>query len=862
MVSIIIKTFFLVTIFEVVRATQWLKIEEAIKTAKEEKKLVLFYMHKEACKPCKKLSDSLESSKEFVELSSKFVLASAVDTELPKDKKYDLDGKYVPKIIFLNNGVVLSDIVNEDAKSNKAKYFYKKAEHVVKSMNKALEKGELHNGFGTDYVWYDWESGLKASKEHSKPILAIFHQDWCSACQRLKPKFAESDEIKQLAGEFIMINTDSEEVVKAEKYKADGEYYPKVIFLDEEGEHYKGEWNHGTKHPHVLHYYDSGVEIAASMSRILANRSELNKIEDNGFGKHLRFVKYEDGKKMAKEQGKPMMLIIHKSYCGACQALKPKVRSDPEIAELSTHFIMVNCNDDEEPNEDQFDLDGAYIPRIFFLDNLGKVEPSIFNDDKEYIKAKYAYGSTAGIIKSMRRALEMNLGKREQPGKKGFGTNINWMGYEEGLIQAKKMHKAIMLVMYNDYCEFSSFMMKQFRESNEIAEVAKKFVMVNVGEEEGKALGEKFDVDGTYTPRIFFMDPDQNLRTDINNTDSPYKLTLFYYGKTEDILNAMNLALEKINLTLGRGFGEYIEWKRFENALEHSKESKMPIMLIIHKSWCGACSALKPKIANSRPIWKLSYYFNMVNVEDEEEPLDNQFFIDGGYYPRIFFLDYTGKVHHDLHNRDPAFLKYKFSYQEEEQIINSMRFAIAKLSTYALPTEDQKVITEGSSIDTTNLTMGKRILVEGGLTSVTIDEALEMTKKTKKPIMFIIHRTTCPSCKAVLKMITRDEEFKGKLEHFILADIEDDIDDVKADSYDVDGGYVPRIYFLDPQGKIFKDIWNLGTNYMDNKFYYYEMISINRAMDKTLKKMETWEPSLEEAGSQATKNQDEKKDEL
>ena len=40
------------------------------------------------------------------------------------------------------------------------------------------------------------------------------------------------------------------------------------------------------------------------------------------------------------------------------------------------------------------------------------------------------------------------------------------------------------------------------------------------------------------------------------------------------------------------------------------------------------------------------------------------------------------------------------------------------------------VITEGHSIDTTNLTMGKRILVEGGLTSLTIDEALESSKKT------------------------------------------------------------------------------------------------------------------------------------
>ena len=28
---------------------------------------------------------------------------------------------------------------------------------------------------------------------------------------------------------------------------------------------------------------------------------------------------------------------------------------------------------------------------------------------------------------------------------------------------------------------------------------------------------------------------------------------------------------------------------------------------------------------------------------------------------------------------------------------------------------------------------------------------------------------------------------------------------------------------LDPEGKIFKDIWNMGTNYMENKFYFYEM---------------------------------------
>ena len=48
-------------------------------------------------------------------------------------------------------------------------------------------------------------------------------------------------------------------------------------------------------------------------------------------------------------------------------ALKPRIRNDAEIAALSKNFVMVNCQDDEEPMEDQFDIDGAYIPRIFLL---------------------------------------------------------------------------------------------------------------------------------------------------------------------------------------------------------------------------------------------------------------------------------------------------------------------------------------------------------------------------------------------------------------------------------------------------------------------------------------------------------------
>lgn len=77
----------------------------------------------------------------------------------------------------------------------------------------------------------------------------------------------------------------------------------------------------------------------------------------------------------------------------------------------------------------------------------------------------------------------------------------------------------------------------------------------------------------------------------------------------------MEIAIQEINITLGRGFGEYINWVTYPKALELCKEQNMPMMLIIHKTWCGACKALKPTIKDSRPIWELSKYFIMVNVE-------------------------------------------------------------------------------------------------------------------------------------------------------------------------------------------------------------------------------------------------------
>ena len=57
--------------------------------------------------------------------------------------------------------------------------------------------------------------------------------------------------------------------------------------------------------------------------------------------------------------------------------MKPILAKHKTFAELSKKFVMVNTEDNDEPKGDQFDVDGKYVPRIFFLgENTGETSTS------------------------------------------------------------------------------------------------------------------------------------------------------------------------------------------------------------------------------------------------------------------------------------------------------------------------------------------------------------------------------------------------------------------------------------------------------------------------------------------------------
>ncbi|CAJ0601658.1 unnamed protein product [Cylicocyclus nassatus] len=127
----------------------------------------------------------------------------------------------------------------------------------------------------------------------------------------------------------------------------------------------------------------------------------------NGFVGDIDWVEWHKAIGVAKDLRKPIMLIIHKTWCGACKRLKSEFSTAPQtkdLVTLSKKFVMVNVQDDEEPQEHKYAPDGGYIPRVLFLDT--DAEPLLTNNAKRYKNNKYFYPFVPELVDGMKRALE------------------------------------------------------------------------------------------------------------------------------------------------------------------------------------------------------------------------------------------------------------------------------------------------------------------------------------------------------------------------------------------------------------------------------------------------------------------------
>lgn len=141
---------------------------------------------------------------------------------------------------------------------------------------------------------------------------------------------------------------------------------------------------------------------------VIAASSSSSSTLSRGWG-DLAWVPLKEGLIEASTTKKPVMLIIWKTWCGACKALRPLFAASNDIAVESTNFIVVNAVDDEEPNGDIYSPDGGYIPRILFVSPEGKVLTDAFAQNHGAgEKYHYFYSEPKSILATMRTVASRN----------------------------------------------------------------------------------------------------------------------------------------------------------------------------------------------------------------------------------------------------------------------------------------------------------------------------------------------------------------------------------------------------------------------------------------------------------------------
>ena len=123
-------------------------------------------------------------------------------------------------------------------------------------------------------------------------------------------------------------------------------------------------------------------------------------------------------------------------------------------------------------------------------------------------------------------------------------SQIQWMGYDEGLAAAKAQHKPVCLIFYTEWCPHCRNYRTVFQ-APAVVEKARQFVMIRLDKDKNRALSAKYAPDGEYIPRTLFLASDGTIDDSIHAPREQYR---YFYdeGNPGSLLAGMDEALRKL----------------------------------------------------------------------------------------------------------------------------------------------------------------------------------------------------------------------------------------------------------------------------------------------------------------------------
>ncbi|MBA4174909.1 MAG: hypothetical protein C0511_20220 [Hyphomicrobium sp.] len=86
----------------------------------------------------------------------------------------------------------------------------------------------------------------------------------------------------------------------------------------------------------------------------------------------------------AIKTGKPVLMVMHATWCTACRRYR-EVFKDERVIAQSKKFVMILVDVQTYPDVNgAFAPDGTYVPRTLFVDSDGEVDTVLVGSDPQY----------------------------------------------------------------------------------------------------------------------------------------------------------------------------------------------------------------------------------------------------------------------------------------------------------------------------------------------------------------------------------------------------------------------------------------------------------------------------------------------
>jgi thiol:disulfide interchange protein len=120
-------------------------------------------------------------------------------------------------------------------------------------------------------------------------------------------------------------------------------------------------------------------------------------------------------------------------------------------------------------------------------------------------------------------------------------TQIDWQPYQQGLARARAEHKPVCLVFFATWCPHCANYSHVFDDPGVVRQ-AQRFVMIRLDVDKNREISSRYQVDGQYVPRTFFLSPNGELASSITAERARFR---YFYDERNaaSLLGGMQRAL-------------------------------------------------------------------------------------------------------------------------------------------------------------------------------------------------------------------------------------------------------------------------------------------------------------------------------